>query len=48
MINIFAQTFMTASRSGCVELHDIPSAKEGKRLRWLSGPKKRCLDLTKL
>lgn len=36
MINIYAQSFMTATRTGCVRMKDAPAARQhGKRRRWL-------------
>jgi hypothetical protein len=34
MINIYAQTFMTATRTGQVRVQDMPAASETKRQRW--------------
>lgn len=48
MINIYAQTFMTATRTGCVRLRDVPSVPGQKRHRWFARRPARCIDLTKL
>ena len=47
MLGIYAHTFMTATRTGCVELRDVaPTAP--RRKRWLGLRKSRCIDLDKL
>jgi hypothetical protein len=48
MLNIYAQSFLTATRSPCVRLRDMPSKTPAKRTRWFSGRKTRCIDPTKL
>lgn len=48
MINIFAQSLMTATRTNCTTLHDVPPANIEKRRRWWQARKQICLDLTKL
>lgn len=48
MINIYAQTFMTATRTGCVRLKDFPSAPDHKRHRWFRRTHARCIDPAKL
>lgn len=48
MLNVYAQTFMTATRTGCVLLRDVPSVQNGKRLNWFSRRKVRCIDPAKL
>lgn len=48
MINIYAQTFMNATRSGCVRMRDFPSISSKKRLNWFSRRKSRCIDPAKL
>ena len=48
MLDIYAQTFMTATRSGCVQVRDAPSASPEKRLNWFARRKNRCIDLNKL
>lgn len=36
MINVYAQSFMTATRTGCVRMKDTPPAKPATpRRRWL-------------
>jgi hypothetical protein len=44
MLNIYAQTFLTATRSPWVRLREMPSATGQKRSRWFSGRKTRCID----
>lgn len=34
MINIYAQTFMMATRMGQVRVRDMPPASQTKRQRW--------------
>ncbi len=48
MLNIYAHSMMTATRVGCVQLHEVPPAKPAKRRRWFSPRKVICLDLAKL
>lgn len=48
MLNIYAQSMMTATRTGCVQLHEVPSNAPAKRRRWFSRRKTICLDLAKL
>ncbi|MGJ8626104.1 MAG: hypothetical protein ACSHXB_04005 [Sulfitobacter sp.] len=48
MLNVYAQTFMTATRTDCVQVRDIPSVQNGKRLHWFKRGKARCIDLAKL
>ena len=48
MFNIYAQTFMTASRSGCVRLRDVPRLPAEKRLGWPRRGTLRCIDPAKL
>ncbi len=48
MINIYAQTFMNATRTDCVRLRDVPSVPREKRLNWFSRRKTRCIDPAKL
>ena len=48
MLNIYAKTFMTATRTGCVRLREVPPAQEEKRHRWFSRRKTRCIDPAKL
>lgn len=48
MLNVYAQTFMTATRVGCVRLRDVPSASQEKRLNWFARRKTRCVDPAKL
>jgi len=48
MLNIYAQTLMTATRSGCVRLRDMPPKTPVKRLNWFAGRKTRCIDPAKL
>ena len=44
MINIYAQTFMNATRTGCVRLKDVPSVPEQKRHRWFKRRPSRCIN----
>ena len=38
MLNIYARSFMTATRTGCVRMRDVPPARPaGRRRRWLPG-----------
>ncbi|WP_165978951.1 hypothetical protein [Antarcticimicrobium luteum] len=54
MITIYAQSFMTATRTGCVRMRGVPPAKPaGQRRRWLPKghwwvEKSRCKDPTRL
>lgn len=48
MLNIYAQTFLTATRSPCVRLRDMPSNTSQKRRRWFASRKTRCVDLDKI
>ena len=48
MMNIYAQTFMTASHRGCVEVQDVQPTPHEKRLNWFSRRKTRCIDLNRL
>lgn len=48
MINIYAQTFMNATRTGCIRVQDVPSIPETKRHRWFARRKARCIDPKKL
>lgn len=48
MLNIFATTFMTATRSGCVEMREVRPAKDTSRRRWLRPRKTVCVDPAKL
>ena len=44
MINIYAQTFMNATRTGQVRLRDVPSVADHKRHRWFKRRKTRLID----
>lgn len=44
MINIYAQTFMTATRLGQVPMQDVPSVPKAKRQRWFARPKTRLIN----
>jgi hypothetical protein len=48
MLNVYAQTFMTATRSNCVQVQDLPATPKEKRLNWFFRPKTRCIDLKRL
>ena len=48
MLNIFAQSFMTATRNNCTTLYDLPRTDSEKRRRWFRSPKQVCIDLSKL
>jgi hypothetical protein len=48
MFDIYAQTFMTAARTNCVRVRDIPSVPHEKRLGWPKRRKTRCIDPAKL
>lgn len=48
MLNIYAQSFMTATRNNCTSLHDVPPANPEKRRRWWQSRQTICLDLRKL
>ncbi len=37
MLDIYAQSIMTATRSGCVRLRDVPRSADKKRLNWFAG-----------
>lgn len=44
MINIYAKTFMTATRFGEIPMQDVPSVPKTKRQRWFTRPKTRFID----
>ena len=44
MINIYAQTFMNATRTGEIRMQDVPSVPETKRHHWFTRRKTRCID----
>lgn len=48
MLNIYAQTFMTATRTGEICVTDVPSRTEAKRHRWFPLRKARCINPLKL
>ncbi|MEH6520232.1 hypothetical protein [Sulfitobacter sp.] len=48
MINIYAQTFMTATRTGQIRVQDMPPASEVKRQRWFQRKTFRTIDPNKL
>lgn len=48
MLGIYAETFKTATLTGCTTLHDVPSVPDHKRLNWFSRRPKVCVDLSKL
>ena len=48
MLNIYAHSFMTATRTTGIELHEVPSKNHGKRRRWFSRPRSVYVDLKKL
>lgn len=54
MINIYARSFMTATRTGCVRMTDVPPAQTPRnRRRWLPEghwwlKKTRCKDPRRL
>jgi hypothetical protein len=48
MINIYAQTFMNATRTGEIRMQDIPAVPETKRHRWFARRKTRLIDPHKL
>ncbi|MEP3442217.1 MAG: hypothetical protein ABJN72_12135 [Sulfitobacter sp.] len=41
MINIYAKSFMNATRTGQIRLQDVPSTPEPKRHRWFTRRKSR-------
>lgn len=45
MLNIYASSFMTATRTGCVSLREMPAQPKvkGTRRRWLSRRKTICI-----
>ena len=43
MLGIYAQSFMTATRTGTVRVKDVPPAKP-RRARWWHRAKTRCID----
>ena len=50
MIDIYAQTFMTAARSNCVTVNEIQKTRKN---RWIPGrlwgpSRTRCIDLNRL
>ncbi|WP_298858422.1 hypothetical protein [uncultured Sulfitobacter sp.] len=48
MINIYAQTFMHATRTSEICVQDVPSVPEAKRHRWFTRRKTRCINPMKL
>jgi hypothetical protein len=48
MLNIYAKSMMTATRSGCVQLREVPASTPAKRRRWFSRRKTICIDPAKL
>ncbi len=48
MLYLYAQTLMTATRSGCVCLRDVTPVSAEKRSNWFSRRKVRCIDPAKL
>lgn len=48
MFNIYAQSLMTATRTGEIRLRDVPSVDQTKRHRWFVRRKTRMIDPTKL
>jgi|GEM_PF-5478321 hypothetical protein len=44
MINIYAQAFMHATRTGQIRVRDVPSIPQEKRHRWFTPRKTRCID----
>jgi hypothetical protein len=48
MINIYAQAFMTATRTDCIRVRDVPAVPHKKWFSWFSRRKTRCIDLAKL
>lgn len=44
MINIYAQSFMHATRTGQILVKDVPSLPEAKRHRWFTRRKTRLID----
>ena len=44
MLDIYAQTFMIASRGPRRELREVPAAKEPRSRRWLRRPVPRGID----
>lgn len=52
MLNIYARSFMTATRTGPTKVYDVPATPRAKR-RWLPEGhwwlrRSRCVDLDKL
>lgn len=35
MLGIFAHSFMTATRTGCISVHPVRPAKPARKSRWL-------------
>lgn len=48
MLNIYAQSMATATRTGCVTLREMPPAFPAKKTRWFSRRPTICVDLDKL
>lgn len=48
MLDIYAQTFMTATRNRETRVFDAPTVPHEKRLKWFSRRKTRCIDLNNL
>lgn len=48
MLNIYAQAFMNATRTGTILVEDVLSVRSEKRRRWFHRRKTRLIDPTKL
>ena len=48
MLHIYADSFMTATRTNAVELREIPAATKNGRRRWFSRPRKIWIDPARL
>ncbi|KIN65355.1 hypothetical protein Z945_397 [Sulfitobacter noctilucae] len=48
MLNIYANSMMHATRTGCVTLRDMPKTTSSKRKRWFSRNKTRCVNPNEL
>ncbi len=48
MLGIYADMMKTATRTNCLEVHEVPSKTNGGRRRWFSRTRKVCIDPMKL
>lgn len=48
MLGIYADTFMTATRTGPLEMHEVPPKHKGARRRWFSRRRRVMIDPKKI